>query len=67
MAKLKKKDMNVKQLIHEMCGNSIVMKCLERFIFQIVEEIHESQITPLEKQNLKLIARIKELESKESR
>ena len=64
MKKTQKKDMTVKQLIHEICDDSIVMKCLERFIFQIVEEIHESQIAPVEKENARLKARIKQLESR---
>ena len=62
VARQRKKDMDVKQLIHAVCKDSIVMKCLERFIFQIVEEIQESTIAPLEKENAKLKARIRELE-----
>jgi len=56
VARQRKKDMDVKQLIHAVCKDSIVMKCLERFIFQIVEEIQESTIAPLEKENAKLKA-----------
>lgn len=55
MKRKRREEMDFRELAAELARESIVTKCLARFLEQVIEEVHDTQIKPL-REALKKIA-----------
>jgi hypothetical protein len=61
MKRKRRHEMDYRELAAELARNSIVTKCLARYLEQVIEEVHDSHVKPL-REALENIARLGSLD-----